>query len=60
MKTHLVFIIQAHDGESPDGHLSNYTELQLIDISVENAIKRAEKIIEKKFYRLSTVIEKEG
>lgn len=60
MKTHLVFIIQAHDGESPDGHLSNYTELQLIDSTPESAEKRAKKIIKKKFYRLATVIEKEG
>jgi hypothetical protein len=60
MKTHLVFIIQAHDGETPDGHLNDYTELQLIDKSLESATKRAEKIIKKKFYRLATVIEKEG
>ena len=60
MKTHLVFVIQAHNGESPDGHLQDYAELQLIDKSVESATKRAEKIVKKKFYRLATVIEKEG
>lgn len=60
MKTHLVFIIQAHNGETPDGRLTDSTELQLIDLSLENAIKRAKKIITKKFYRLSIVIEKEG
>jgi len=60
METYLVFIIQAHNGESPDGHLTDYTELQLIDTSYDNAEKRAKRIIKKKFYRLATVIEKEG
>ena len=60
MKTHLIFVIQAHNGETPDGHLNNSTELQLIDVSFEKAKKRAKKIIKKDFYRLSIVIEKEG
>ena len=60
MKTHLVFIIQAHQGETPEGRFMDYSELQLIDTSVENAMKRAKKLIDKKFYRLSTVIEKEN
>lgn len=60
MKTHLVFIIQAHNGEMSDGRLIDYTELQLIDISLENAEKRAKNLVKKKFYRLATFIEKEG
>ena len=60
MKTHIVFIIQAHNGETPEGRLTDCTELQLIDSSFKEAEKRARKLIQKKFYRLSTVIEKEG
>lgn len=60
MKTHLVFIIQAYNEKFSDGRLGDYTELQLIDTSFENAKKRAKKIIEKKDYILATVIEKEG
>ena len=59
MKTHLIFVIQGHDGESPDGHLTNFTEIQLIDTNYKDAKKRAKKLIKKKFYRLSMVIEKE-
>lgn len=57
-KNYLVFIIQGHDGESPDGHLTNYTEIQLIGDSYEEVEKRAKKLIKKKFYRLATIIEK--
>jgi hypothetical protein len=59
MKTILVFIIQAHQGESPDGNLSDCVTLELIDKDVDSAVKRAQKMVEKKFYRVKSVIEKE-
>jgi len=58
-KTYLVFVIQAHTGEMPDGRLQDSCELQLIDKNLKSAMKRAKKIIKKKFYRLSRVVEKE-
>ena len=60
MKTHLVFIVQAHNGEQSDGRLTDSTELQLIDKDFKSAETRAKKLINKKFYRLAMVIEKEG
>lgn len=57
-KNYLVFVIQAHNGETPEGRLLDSCELQLIDTTLNGAEKRAKKIIKKKFYRLSMVIEK--
>lgn len=59
MNTYLVFVIQGYQKEEPDGRLSDVAELQLIDTTLSNALKRAKKISGKKFYRLSLVIEKE-
>lgn len=59
MKTILVFIIQAYEMRTDDGQLQDVTSLELIDTSLDGAIKRAKKIVKKKFYRLSNVIEKE-
>jgi hypothetical protein len=58
MKTYLVFIIQAHNGEQADGTLNDVATLELIDKSLKSSIKRSKKIVDKKFYRLSRVIEK--
>jgi len=41
-----------------DGSLTDTCELQLIDTTVDGAMKRAEEIIKKPFYRLSMVVEK--
>lgn len=60
MKTIKVFIVQAYEMEAPDGTLMNLCTLELIDQTAESAIARAKKIITKKAYRLSRVIEKEG
>lgn len=54
-----IFIIQAYEAQSDTGQLMDTVVLELIDISAERAIERAKKIVEKKFYRLSRVIEKE-
>lgn len=58
MKTYLVFIIQAYNSESPQGQVMDVATVELIDTTVSRALDRAKKIIEKKFYRLSMVIEK--
>lgn len=57
-KTYMVFVIQAHDGETPDMRLMNVTQLELISSTPEDAIRKAKKLILKKFYRLSMVVEK--
>jgi hypothetical protein len=58
MKTQLIFIIQAYELRTDDGQLQDVTTIELIDKSYENALKRAKKLIKKKFYRLSNIIEK--
>lgn len=59
MKKYLVFVIQAYEEENAmTQKLTDYVELQLIDKSVESAMARAHKIVNKKNYRLSMVIEK--
>lgn len=58
MKTYLVFVIQAYEVKLEDGRLIDSTEIQLIDTSPIRALKRAKKIIDKPYYRLSMVIEK--
>jgi hypothetical protein len=57
MKKYLVFIIQAFEQQTPEGHIIDATTLELIDDSYDEALIRAKQIITKKFYRLSSVIE---
>lgn len=61
MKTYLVFTIQGYsnEGRFPDGSLKleDVTLIKLIDTKYSTALKRAEKIINKSFYRLSEVNE---
>lgn len=59
MKSYLIFIIQAYESASDTGALSDVTTIELIDKTPENAIKRAQKLLKKKFYRVSNIIEKE-
>ena len=59
MKTKLIFIIQAYDSMADTGQLSDVTTIELLANSYAEALIRAKKIIKKKFYRLSSVIEKE-
>jgi len=58
MQKYLVFIIQGYAQRMDDGSLTDTCELQLIDTTVDGAMKRAEEIIKKPFYRLSMVVEK--
>ena len=57
MDKYIVIIIQAHDGETPEGRLMNVCTLQLMEDNVDKAAARAKKIITKKFYRVAEVIE---
>jgi hypothetical protein len=60
-KTHLIFVIQAYNatGKFGDGSekLEDIVILKLIDKTYAGALKRAQKIIEKNYYRLSEVAE---
>jgi len=56
----LIFIIQGFADEGPDGHISDVVTIELIDKTVDSAIERAKKIITKKNYRVTSVIEKDN
>lgn len=57
MQKYIVIIVQAHDGETPEGRLMNNCTLQLMENDPEVAVKRAKKLINKKFYRVAEIIE---
>lgn len=59
MKTYFIFIIQAYQSETPQGEISDVTSIEFIDKTPEAAIARAKKLIKKKFYRVSSIIEKQ-
>lgn len=56
-ETHLVFIIQAHEGINPQGAMTDVCLVEVIDVSAEKAIERAKKMIVKKEYRIKSIIE---
>lgn len=58
-KTMLIFIIQAYQTETPQGEIGDVVTIELIDKSPDKAIARAKKLIKKKFYRISSIIEKQ-
>lgn len=60
MKTYLIFIIQAYESATDTGQLQDVVTIELIDTTVEGAVKKAKKLIKKKFYRVSNIIEKES
>ena len=55
----LIFILQGYQQETPEGRLTDSVTIELVDKDYTSALKRAEKIVKKKFWRLSNVIEKE-
>lgn len=55
----LVFIVQGHEGEMPGMQLIDVCTLELYCKDEVEALKRAKKLIKKKFYRVSQIIEKE-
>lgn len=60
MKRVTVFIVQGYELALDTGELRDTVTLELIDTDCDSALKRAKKIIKKKFYRISTIIEKEA
>ena len=57
MATKTVFVIQGYD-EISGNILVNVVEFQLYAKTVEEALAKAEKILQKPKYRISSVIEK--
>jgi len=57
MNTYLVIVVQAHDGETPQGQLLNVTTLELMEDDPKQAVKRAKKLVKRKHYRVSQIIE---
>lgn len=56
----LIFIIQAYESATDTGQLTDVITIELIDKDCKSALKRAESLIKKKFYRISNIIEKEA
>ena len=60
MKTKLIFIIQGYEIEHPDGGIGDVCSMELYAKDADEALKRAKKLIKKKFYRVGQIIEKEA
>jgi len=52
-----IFIIQGYELQSPDGSLSDVCTLEVFAENEKEALIRAKKLVTKKFYRVSGVIE---
>ena len=60
MKTYLIFIIQAYqEFDKVTGQVKDLCTIEVINKTADMAIAQAKNIIKKKFYRISSVIEKE-
>ena len=57
MQKYMVVVVQAHDGETPEGRLLNICTLQLMDDDPEKALTKAKGLIKKKYYRIAEIIE---
>jgi len=57
MNKYMVIVVQAHDGEMPDGRLMDATTIELMESDPEIAIKRAMMLIKKKHYRIASILE---
>jgi hypothetical protein len=65
MDTYTVIILHAHDGQSPDGRLTDSLQIEVITDDVKEAIKIAEgynkklpKDQQKKFIRVGQIIQR--
>jgi hypothetical protein len=56
----LVFVVQGYESKNELGQLQDMVVLELFCDSEAEAIKRAEKLVKKSFYRVSGVIQKEA
>jgi len=55
--TYLLFHIVGYNGEDPLHNLEDKIVIRLIDTTYESALKRAKKLVEKKFWTLGEVVE---
>lgn len=60
MTTHLIFIIQAYESATDTGQLQDVVTVEVIDKTLESAMNRVKKLVKRKFYRVSNIIEKEN
>lgn len=54
---HLHYIIQGYEGMDEKGQLTDVTTIDIIAENEDEAIKRAEGLIKKKYYRVSQIVE---
>lgn len=54
----LVFVIQGYESKQENGQLMDVVSFEIIATNQEEAINRAKGLIDKPFYRVSAVIEK--
>lgn len=52
-----VFIIQAYESQDPMMNLQDVCVLEVFAENTKEALEKAERLIEKKFYRVSKIIE---
>lgn len=58
-KREIVFVVQAYQERTDVGELRDITTLELFCDTADQALDRAKKLIKKKFYRVSAIIEKD-
>lgn len=58
MKTYFVYVIQGYESIGDHGQLNDVVTYEIIADSYDQALKKAQKCVSKKLYRLSMVIEK--
>lgn len=58
-ETYLIFIVQGYEVMTQQGQILDLCTVELIDTSAEKAIERAKLLINKKFYRVSNIIERQ-
>lgn len=57
-KTDVIFIVQGFEQMNPDGGLIDVTTIEVYAQNEKEAIKKARGYISKKFFRVSSIIEK--
>ena len=57
MKTYYLFTVQAYYEKSEDGTMMDYALVRVIAKNSDEAIRKAKKLITKKNYRVSEIIE---
>jgi len=57
--SHIVFVLVGYEREEA-GQLINHVQVEVFETSVEKAIEKAKKLIDKPFWKVRMIIEKEG